>query len=689
MKNKLSNLAALCFITLPSIGLAQTAPQQGHETVIVIGKSIGYAAKNSVTATKTDTALIDVPQSINVIGRKQLKDQAHHSIGDVLRYTSGVTIGQGEGNRDQITLRGQNTTADFFLDGVRDDVQYYRSLYNIERVEVLKGPYSMIFGRGGGGGIINRVQKAPIASKEFIEIGLSANSFGAYDIGFDYNQPTSENGALRVNGFYEKFANHRKFYDGERYAINPYFAFKLNEDWTAAASYEYVYDDRVADRGIPSFAGKPLEISDSAFFGTPDINNSNINAQIAKFRLDGELTNNLRTTNTILIADYDKSYANVYANGPATSQFGTVAMAAYIDPTKRRNFIAQSNIIWDFDFAGMQNKVLFGIEHGEQTTKNSRKNGVLSANNLNLANVVFPTVSFTTLARNTKSDVKFSSIYAQSQISIGSFWDLIFGLRFDSFEIKGQDLISAPARDFARKDEEVSPRIGILFKPTENARLYASYSKSFLPRSGDQFASLSISQQNLAPEEFANSEFGVKWDIRPNLSVTAAIFELIKSNATTPNPVNPAQTINVGETKTSGYEMAIAGQITEAWQVNGSFSHQDAALKGNSIVKLAQVPENQFALWNRYNLSKAFGFGIGYIYQSEQYATINTSSATTQLPSFDRIDAALYYNFENGIAAQVNFENLANTKYYSDAHNNNNITPGAPLNARISISRRF
>jgi len=130
-------------------------------TIIVTGASEGYVASNSITATKTDTPLIDIPQTINVVTREQLEDQAHHSLADVLRYIPGTTVGQGEGNRDQITLRGQNSTADFFLDGVRDDVQYYRGLYNIERVEILKGPYALIFGRGGGGGIVNRVQKSP------------------------------------------------------------------------------------------------------------------------------------------------------------------------------------------------------------------------------------------------------------------------------------------------------------------------------------------------------------------------------------------------------------------------------------------------------------------------------------------------------------------------------------------------
>ncbi len=160
-----SLLVSAAILTLPGAALADEAAGGSEPSILVIGESEGYLTIDSATATKTDTPLLDVPQTINAVTREQIDDQAHRSLADVLRYVPGVTIGQGEGNRDQITLHGQNTTADFFLDGVRDDVQYFRNLYNIERVEVLKGPYALIFGRGGGGGIINRVQKASTASR--------------------------------------------------------------------------------------------------------------------------------------------------------------------------------------------------------------------------------------------------------------------------------------------------------------------------------------------------------------------------------------------------------------------------------------------------------------------------------------------------------------------------------------------
>ena len=664
-------------------------------TIIVTGLSEGYLATNSVTATKTDTPLIDIPQTINVVTREQLDDQAHHSLADILRYVPGTTVGQGEGNRDQITLRGQNTTADFFLDGVRDDVQYYRGLYNIERVEILKGPYALIFGRGGGGGIINRVQKSPL-SDDFIYAGqASINSLGAYDMSADVNAPLSDAAAVRINAVYENFDSHRDFVGGARYAWNPYVAFKLNDAWKLGLSYEYVHDDRTTDRGIPSIASgagqpnRPIAGYRNQFFGVPGVNYAKLEAQIAKLRLDGALTSNLSFSGTILYGDYDKTYLNVYPNGAATAQSGTVALAAYSDPTQRENFIAQANLVWGVETGPLMHKILVGTEYGDQKSANRRFNGALSNATFNLSNPIFPTVNFNALSRDTVSDVTFFSVYVQDQISFGDHIDVVAGLRYDNFDIDGTDLLPAVDRPFARKDEKVSPRLGLIFKPQENISLYGSYSQSFLPRSGDQFLALTVTQQNLAPEKFTNYEIGAKWDVQPNLNLTLAAFQLERSNATTPDPRNPVVSINIGTTRTQGIELAVTGNITSSWQVHGGYSYQDAALAGNDSVRLGQVPQHQASLWNRYDFNDRFAVGLGIIHQSSQFAAIRTAPNTTKLPAFTRVDAAFYYDLSDALQLQLNVENLFDTDYYSDAHNNNNISTGAPINGRFTIRAKF
>lgn len=689
-------LAFAAIFTLPAHAddAAFEEANDDSRTIIVTGTSEGYVATNSVTATKTDTPLIDIPQTINVVTREQLEDQAHHSLADVLRYVPGTTVGQGEGNRDQITLRGQNTTADFFLDGVRDDVQYYRGLYNIERVEILKGPYALIFGRGGGGGIINRVQKSP-KTEIFYAGHASVNSLGAYDFAADLNAPLNNMAAVRLNAVYENLDSHRDFVGGERYAWNPYVAFKLGDDWNLGLSYEYVNDDRTTDRGVPSIAttagqpNRPISGYRDQFFGVPGVNRTRLEAQIAKLRLDGKLADNLSFSGTMLYGDYDKIYINVFANGPATAQNGTVPLSSYSDPTTRENFIAQGNLVWDVNTGPLAHKVLIGVEYGDQKSANRRFNGTLSNATFNLANPVFPTVTFNILNRDTVSDVEFFSAYVQDQISIGEHIDIVAGLRYDSFDIQGIDLFPAVDRPFARKDDKVSPRIGLIVKPQENISFYGSYSQSFLPRSGDQFLSLSVTQQNLAPEKFTNYELGAKWDIRPDLNVTLALFQLDRSNATTPDPANPLASINVGKTRTKGVELSVAGRITPNWQVHGGYSYQDAALAGNDFVRLGQVPKHQASLWNRYDLTDKFATGVGIIHQSSQFAAIRTSATTTRLPSFTRVDAALFYDVSEALQLQLNVENLFDTEYFSDAHNNNNISTGAPINARFTVRAKF
>ncbi|PZO05026.1 MAG: TonB-dependent siderophore receptor [Alphaproteobacteria bacterium] len=680
--------SAALSVVLPTTSHAQEAAAE-LGTIIVTGETRGYVALNSVTATKTDTALVDVPQSINVITRQQLDDQAAYSLSDVLRYVPGVTVGQGEGNRDQITLRGQNTTADFFLDGVRDDVQYFRGLYNLERVEVLKGPYALIFGRGGGGGIVNRVQKTPNGAGPFANTRVSTNSLGAFDISGDLNTPLGERAAFRLNAVYEELANHRDAYEGHRFAVNPYLAADLGGSWRAGLSYEYVEDDRVTDRGVPSLNGRPIEGYRDRFFGVPGSNVATLQAHILKGRIDGDLAQGLSVSTTVLYGDFDKLYTNVYPNGPATSQTGGVPLAAYTDPTTRENFLVQSNLLWEMRTGPLDHRILFGLEYGDQSSANQRRNGVLSNSLLSLTDPVFPTVTFGALVRDTVSTVQTVSAYVQDQISFGEKFDIVAGLRFDRFDIDGMDFQPVIDRPFSRTDEKVSPRVGVIFKPQPDLSLYASYSRSFLPRAGDQFLSLSTMQEDLEPERFTNTEVGLKWQARSNLILTAAVFQLDRTNATTPDPNNPALSINVGETQTSGLELAATGNITDRWQISAGYAWQDALLAGNDSVRLAQVPEQQFSLWNRFNLTDRLGLGLGVTHQSDQFAAIRTSNATTRLPGFVRVDAAAFYDVSDEVQVQLNIENLLDETYFPDAHNNANISTGAPLNARLTVSARF
>ena len=260
--------------SLSNQALSQTIPVStesvaDEDVIIVTGK---YLANEKFSAMKTKTPLIDVPQSLSVVSSEQIESQAFLDMGDILRYTPGTSIGQGEGHRDQITIRGQNTTADFFIDGLRDDVQYFRPLYNLEQVEILRGSNAMIFGRGGGGGVINRVTKSAQIDENFNSAQAGIDTFGAYNVNSDINVGVEDRFGFRLNAFYESLNNHRDEFDGERFAINPTFTAQFSPDTKVKLSYEYVNDDRVVDRGVPSLNGVPLSGFDNTFFGDPDVN---------------------------------------------------------------------------------------------------------------------------------------------------------------------------------------------------------------------------------------------------------------------------------------------------------------------------------------------------------------------------------------------------------------------------------
>ena len=265
---------------LPGGDERPTEPEQG-QTVVVTGQRDDYAVETTRTATRTETALRDTPQAVTALSEKQIEDRAFRSIADVMRAVPGASPAQGEGHRDQVVLRGNNSTADFFVDGLRDDAQYYRPLYNLDRVEVLRGPNAMTFGRGGGGGVVNRVTKQPLF-ETFGTGTASVDSFGAWSIDGDANVPLNEQVAARLNAVREAFRNHRDVFDGRLYAINPTLRAAIGPAASIGLSYEYVDDERVVDRGVPSQAGRPLRGFRDTFFGVEGVNELGLQAHLVR-----------------------------------------------------------------------------------------------------------------------------------------------------------------------------------------------------------------------------------------------------------------------------------------------------------------------------------------------------------------------------------------------------------------------
>lgn len=668
---------------------ADAAAATDGPSIIVYGRPDGYDIEKTPTGTKTETPLVDVPQTISVISREQLDDQGVLSLNDALRFVPGVVLGQGEGHRDQVTLRGQNSTADFFLDGIRDDAQYYRPLYNVERVEVLKGANAMIFGRGGGGGVINRVSKAP----EFDALSGSAaggiDTFGAWNVALDLGAPLAEGVGLRFNTTYEEFGNHRQTFGGHFFGITPTLGLRLGEDTRFTVTYEYAEDRRITDRGVPSRGGLPLTGYDETFFGSVTANPSEVTAHLAHARLDHRFSDSLSANLTLHYGQYDKFYSNVYPNG-AVSGANTVTLAAYNNLTTRENLIGQGNLVWKGSTGSIGHTLLLGFEAGDQSTFNARRNGVFAGSpTVALAQtIVVPGVSFPVINTSSQSDASFWSVYVQDQIDIGDHVKIVGGLRYDEFEIASTNLVSGFAGQ--RSDGKWSPRVGLILKPQDNVSVYGSYAISFLPQSGDQFAVLDATTQNLAPEKFENIEAGVKWDVTSALAFTAAVYRLDRTNTRATDPIT-GNAVLTGSSRAKGIELSLVGRVTDGLDVSLGYTLQDGEITATTTAapsgrRLAQLPRHQLSAWGRYNFTDRLGFGLGVIHQSSQYATISNA---VRMPAFTRIDAAFYYDVSDRVTLQVNVENLTDTGYFPNAHTDNNISVGEPLNAKVTLRVKF
>lgn len=654
-----------------------------------------YAATWSATATKTNTPLRDTPQSISVVTKALIAEQSMQSMTDALRYLPGVTMGAGEGHRDAPTIRGNTSTADFFVDGVRDDAQYLRDLYNVERVELLGGSNAMIFGRGGGGGVVNRVMKR--AQRETTrDIVLEGGSFehvrGAADVG----GPLSESVAARVNGMSEHSGTFRRDVGVARTGVSPSAALLLGDATVARVGGEYFEDHRTVDRGIPSFAGRPSNAPLATFFGNPDSSISTLTLRSADAAIEHRAGEHATVKGQARITSYDKFYQNVYPGGAVDASGTRLPLSAYNNRHDRTNLFTQGELTLRFPNARLPQTVLVGVEYGHQATDNFRNTGYFSGTATSIS-VPFdsPTVStpveFRQSATDADNDVvaTVASAYAQSQLTISRLVQATAGVRLERFDVRFGN--HRTAQEFERGDNALSPRVGVVFKPLVPLSIYSSYSLSYLPSAGDQFSSLTATTRTLQPERFTNYEVGAKWDVTPMLALTTAAYRLLRTNSAAPDPANPALQVQTGEQRSEGYEVSLTGRVAPVWDVVGAFTaqtativHRTTAAPAGATVPL--MPRHRLSLWNRFQLTRAVGLGVGAMRQESMFAAIDNS---VKLPGFWRIDGAAYLTRYRGITAQINVENVFDHRYYPTSHGNNNIMPGAPRTLRVSMTTRL
>ena len=650
-----------------------------------------YVTGRTNTATKTLVPLRDVPQAVTVVGRPLIADQSMQSMADVVRYIPGIQMGQGEGHRDAPTIRGNSSTADFFVDGIRDDAQYLRDLYNAERIEALKGSNAMIFGRGGGGGVINRVTKEAQWSPTRT-LTLEGGSYRHERATLDLGAGLTPRAAARLNAMIE---DSRTFRDAEleRRAVNPTFALAAGKTMIRLGG-EYFVDRRTVDRGIPSFQGRPASAPITRFFGDAQESRSKVDVYSAAATVEHDWSQRVQLRNRTRVAGYDKFYRNVYPGG-VTASGSQAILNAYENIHDRRNAFNQTDLSFAVGRGWLRQTMLVGAELGHQTTDNLRHTGYFGAGSTVADTVAFndprssKVVAYRAAANdaNNRAVANVVGVYVQDQLALGSHVQAILGLRHDRFAMDFDDHRPG-STDLRRDDAMLSPRAGLVLKPAEALSFYGTYSISYLPSSGDQFSSLTATTKTLEPERFTNRELGVKWEIRPDLVVTSALYQLDRTNTSAPNPSNSALLVQTGKQRTTGVEAEVVGNLTAWWQVSGGYARQSARVLSRTSsaavgARVQLVPRQTASLWNRLQATEWLGVGVGVVSQSDMFAAIDNK---VTLPGFARVDGALFFGLGHGLRAQANVENVFNARYYPTSHGNNNIMPGAPRTLRLTLT---
>ena len=681
----------LLTVSVTSLSIAIVFADETVEEIVVKGKVL-YS--DQVKALKAPTAIIDVPQSLSIVTDEDIRKQGIREIGDIVRYTPGVNTSQGEGHRDAIVFRGVRSTADFFQDGVRDDVQYYRSLYNVEQVEILRGPNALLFGRGGTGGILNRVTKKAEIGEQFGSFDIGVDDFGAFDFAADYNTTTGDNTALRFNLHSDTLENHRDMYDGDRTGFNPTLKIQLSDRTTLDLSYEYADHERFIDRGIPTANGKPVTALKNVVFGTADINVTTLEADIFRGTVTTDFSATSKAIFSVTSSEFEKMYQNLYASGYDLDS-NVVTLDGYRDPTERENLIMSANLVNELQIGSSTHTLLIGAEIVDTENANERfdtywsttqsdKESFNVSRPLNISTNsagVATGVDFTTkLKSRTTSDIEVTSFYIQDQIDVSDNLVILLGGRLDQFDITVDDLKAGTSQ--SREDDEFSPRAGIIYKPMENVSWYVSYSESFLPRSGEQYKKLTASSAALDPDVYESTEIGVNYDLTPDVSLRVSYFDSEQTIATRDESGEGAEIVGL---QVDGIELEVKGELSDQLYLSFGYSKLDGETSSGGEPR--EIPDSTMSLWTTYQVNDKFGYGLGITRQGE--SNISNNKPGLVLPDYTRVDFALFYDVSDDLSIRLNVENINDELYFPHSHSTHQASVGEDTNARLSITRRF
>lgn len=632
----------------------------------------------------------EIPQTITVVPEQVMEEQRTTRVTDVLRNVAGITMNAGEGGGaqgDNVSLRGFSARSDFYLDGIRDPGSYNRDSFNLEAVEVVKGPSSSTFGRGATGGAINQATKTPKA-REAREVTFGVGTSDSYRATADVNQPLSETVAVRLNAMVEQSdVARRDHVENEQWAVAPSVTFGLGRPTTLTLTYLHQQEEDIPDYGIPVYQGRPLDVPLDTFYGLANRDYEKVQADIATARLSHEFSDDLSVVNTLRYGRTDREFSVIE---PMTNDGATVIRAPKTNDRLNTILVNQTDVIRNAEVLGMEHTLQAGVEVARETydVTSYRLQNVDAATVLDpypYDNDVVKTYNSTT-----ESTADTIGVYASDRIAITDQWELSGGLRWDHFSAESENVDTGASYD--RTDRMLSWRAAVSYKPASWQHYYVSYGTSFNPSA--EHASLSSGSATVDPEENRTLEIGAKLSLFDEaLSVSGAIFRIEKTNARITDRAAGVTTLE-GAQQVDGAELQVAGEVMPGWNVMASYTYLDSEITETNAATASQLgnrlpstPVHSASLWTTYDVTRDFTIGGGAFYVGDRYGD---AANNAEVDGYVRVDAMASYDVTEAVALQLNVYNLFDEEYYEDIYaNGRRARPGAGRAAVLSTNVKF
>ncbi|MEH1848750.1 MAG: TonB-dependent siderophore receptor [Nostoc sp.] len=656
-----------------------------------------YRVPNTSIGTKTDTPLRDIPQSIQVIPRQVIEDQGAQNLSDVLQNVGVLQYGPSSRIVDNFTIRGFNTR-NTYRNGLLDRLGTFGNLKisttNTERIEVLRGPASVLYGQVTPGGIINVVTKQPL-SQPYYATDFTAGSYQFYQPAFDFSGSLTKDASLlyRLNASYRTSEDFTDFYNEERYFIAPVISWRIGENTKLTFDSEYLNlkqstSDTTQPPGATVLPNPNGKIPRSRYLGEL---NDGYNQEFGRlsYNLEHRFSENWSISNSFQYAFINLTGSASLISSSLNPDNRTVSRIKniYLDPVSDNNYTTDTHVVGKFKTGSIAHQLLFGFDLLREI--NPKFDTIQrDAGLIDVFNPVYGQPLGSILRRfdfKTKNDAL--GIYIQDQVSIANNLKLLLGGRYDFVDSEFTNFLNSTTT--SQSDSAFSPRVGIVYQPIEPVSLYASYSRSF-----EQVIGTAFDNSLFKPRRGTQYEVGVKTDLfDKKLSATLALYELTLTNVLTADPINPGFSVQTGEQRSRGVELSVAGEILPGWNVIGFYGYTNGEVTSDNRIpvgnQLPTAPEHIASLWTTYTISKGdlkgFGGGIGLDYVSETVADLANSF---RLPSYFITNAALYYQ-KNNFNVGVNFKNLFDTVYYQPFGNDTRVVPGRPFTAELTVKWEF